>query len=95
MPKQQAKRPAARTPQRLYKLPLFFDPQPEGGYTVTSPVLPGLVTEGDSVEDALANARDALIAVLELYVDTGKPLPKDIPQNPDAAIQADCIVAIP
>jgi antitoxin HicB len=44
----------------LYKLPLVFSPQPEGGFTVTSPVLPELVTEGDTVEEALENVRDAL-----------------------------------
>lgn len=31
-----------------YKLPLVLTPQPEGGYTVASPLLPELVTEGDS-----------------------------------------------
>jgi len=42
-----------------YKLPLVFEPQPEGGYTVTSPLIPELLTEGDSVEDAIENVRDA------------------------------------
>jgi antitoxin HicB len=50
-------------------------PQPEGGYTVTSTALPGLVTEGDSVEEALSNAEDALLATIELYEDTGRALP--------------------
>ena len=58
-----------------YKLPLIFEPQPEGGYTVTSPLLPELVTEGDSVEDALDNVRDALAAVLELYQESGRTVP--------------------
>ena len=59
----------------VYNLPLVLDPQPEGGFTVTSPVLPELITEGDSVEEALANARDALAAVIEAFHDLGKPLP--------------------
>ena len=42
-----------------YKLPIIFEPQPEGGYTVTSPLLPELLTEGDSVADALENVRNA------------------------------------
>ena len=54
---------------------LVLDPQPEGGYTVTSPALPELLTEGDSVEDALDNVRDAFAAVLEIYRDLGKPIP--------------------
>jgi antitoxin HicB len=62
----------------LYRLPLVFDPQPEGGFTVTSPVLPELITEGDNLEDAYANVRDVLAAVLELYADQGRTLPAGI-----------------
>jgi antitoxin HicB len=62
----------------LYRLPLVFDPQPEGGFTVTSPALPELITEGDNLEEAYANVRDALAAVLELYADQGRPLPTGI-----------------
>ena len=40
-----------------YKIPLVLSPQPEGGYTVTSPLLPELVTEGDTAEEALENVR--------------------------------------
>ncbi|MFN3763155.1 MAG: type II toxin-antitoxin system HicB family antitoxin [Anaerolineae bacterium] len=60
---------------RFYKLPLVFEPQPEGGYTVTCPLIPELVTEGDTVEDALANVKDALIAVIEAYEDLNRPMP--------------------
>ena len=49
---------------------------------MTSPVLPELVTEGDSLEEALANVRDALQAALETYEDLGKPLPADLRQDP-------------
>jgi antitoxin HicB len=59
----------------LYKIPLLLSPQPEGGFTVTSPLLPELVTEGDTLDDALSNARDALAAVVEAYEDLGRPLP--------------------
>ena len=60
-----------------YKIPLVLAPQPEGGYTVTSPLLPELLTEGDSVEEALDNVRDALAAVIEAYEDLGRPLPRN------------------
>ena len=62
----------------LYKVPLVLSPQPEGGYTVTSPLLPELVTEGDTAEEALANVRDALAAVIETYQDLQKPLPASL-----------------
>ncbi len=65
----------------LYKVPLVLTPQPEGGFTVTSPVLPELVTEGDTVDEALANAKDALAAVIEAYGETGRSLPASVRQD--------------
>nr|VFJ93914.1 MAG: antitoxin HicB [Candidatus Kentron sp. LFY] len=59
----------------LYKIPLVLDPQAEGGFTVTSPILPELVTEGDTAEEVLANVQDALLAVIEAYQDLGRSLP--------------------
>jgi antitoxin HicB len=59
----------------IYKLPLILEPQPEGGYTVTCPLLPELVTEGETVQEALNHAADALAAVIEAYEDLGRPLP--------------------
>lgn len=59
-----------------YRIPLILTPQAEGGYAVTSPLLPELVTEGDSVADAIDNARDAFAAVVELYEDLGRTLPR-------------------
>ena len=57
-----------------YKIQLVLTPQTEGGYTVTSPLLPELVTEGDSVAEALENVKDAFAAVLELYQESGRSL---------------------
>jgi len=59
----------------LYKLPLVFEPQPEGGYTVTCPVLPDLVTEGDTVAEALTNVTDTVAALVEAHEDLGRPGP--------------------
>lgn len=66
----------------ILKLPLLLTLQPDGGYTVTSPVLPELVTEGDSVEEALENVKDAVAAVIEIYEDLGKVLPANLRQDP-------------
>jgi len=60
-----------------YKIPIILTPQPEGGYTVTSPLLAELITEGDTVEEALANVHDALAAVIETYNDLGRSLPQN------------------
>ena len=51
------------------RIPLILTPQPEGGYTVTSPLLEELITEGDTVSEALANAEDAFATVVEIYED--------------------------
>ena len=79
-----------------YKLPLVLEPQPEGGYTVTSPAIPELLTEGDSVEDAIDNVRDAFAAVLELYQDAGKTLPASLMVGAvGEPVHADLVVAVP
>lgn len=79
---------------KLYKIPLVLSPQPEGGYTVTSPVLPELVTEGETPEEVVQNVRDAVEATLELYVDQNKPLPVNLRQDPRAdPIWFECLVA--
>lgn len=62
----------------LRRIPLIFAPQPEGGFTVTSPILPELVTEGDTLAEAYENVADALAAVFELYDEQGRPLPRGI-----------------
>ena len=53
------------------KLTLEFQSQPEGGCTVTCPVLPGPITEGDTIVEELGNVGDALIAIVETYEDLG------------------------
>ena len=60
---------------QIYKLPLVLEPQPEGGYVVTCPLLPELITEGETVQEALQNANDALAAIVEALKDLKKPLP--------------------
>ena len=64
-----------------YKVPLLMTPQPEGGCTVTSPLLPELITEGDSIRDVMENVTDALAAVVELYEELGRLLPP-VPSEP-------------
>jgi antitoxin HicB len=81
---------------QIYPVPLVLTPQVEGGHTVTSPVLPGLVTEGDSLDEALENVEDALGATLELYEDIGRPVPNGLLQDPDAGeVQFDLLLPAP
>ena len=74
-------------------IPLSLQPQPEGGYTVTSPALPGLVTEGETVEESIDNAWDALLCLLEGYEELGRPAPLGLPIRPErSAVHFDYLV---
>ena len=53
--------------------PTMFDD--ESGYTVTVPALPGCVTEGDTIEEAISNAREAISVYLESLRSHGLPVP--------------------
>ena len=57
------------------KIPLTLEPQPEGGWTVTSPLLPELITEGDTIEEIRENVQDCFAGVVEMYEDMERPLP--------------------
>lgn len=52
-------------------------PDVTGGYVVTCPALPGLVTEGDTLEEARAMATDAMQGYLESLKKHGEPIPTD------------------
>lgn len=59
-----------------YTYTVIFEPDQEaGGYVVTCPALPGLVTEGDTLEEARAMAADAIRGYLESLQKDGLPLP--------------------
>lgn len=66
------------TGEQVIQLEVVVEPQPEGGYTVTCPMLPGLVTEGDTLDEALSNVPDAARAVLELYEEENRQPPPEI-----------------
>ncbi|MCL5958760.1 MAG: type II toxin-antitoxin system HicB family antitoxin [Chloroflexi bacterium] len=57
----------------------------EGGYTVRVPALPGLTTEGDTLEEAIANARDAITLWIRDAEKHGEPIPEET--EPTLAIQ--------
>ena len=47
------------------RLQVVLEPSDEGGYTVYAPALPGCVSEGDTLDEALANIREAIALYLE------------------------------
>jgi antitoxin HicB len=56
---------------------VVLEPQPDGGFTVVVPALPEVVTEGDSEDQALRMAKDAIRLALEYRRDNGLEIPKD------------------
>jgi len=58
---------------------VVLEPQEAGGFTVLVPALPEVVTEGDTEPEALANAEEAIRAVLEYRRDHGIEIPADSP----------------
>lgn len=77
-----------------YKFTVFFEPAVEGGYVVTCPALPGLVTEGDSLADARRMAQDAIRAYIESLRKDGESIPRD-PRLPSEPVKEKIKVAIP
>jgi predicted RNase H-like HicB family nuclease len=51
--------------------------EPEGGYTVTVPSLPGCVTYGDTIEEAVDMAREAIELYLESLREHGEEIPTE------------------
>ena len=72
--------------EREYQYTILLEPDPEeGGYTVTVPALPGIVTEGDTIEEAIAMARDAITLHIEGMIADGEPVPEE-KEHPQAIV---------
>ncbi|MCI0533223.1 type II toxin-antitoxin system HicB family antitoxin [bacterium] len=52
-----------------------LEPQEEGGYTVTVPALPGCISEGDTLEEALTNIEDAIGGYLHVLAKNNRKIP--------------------
>jgi len=62
-----------------YSYSVILEPQPEGGFTVLVPAMPEVVTEGDTEEEALEMAAEAIRAVLDHRKALGLSIPVDAP----------------
>jgi antitoxin HicB len=60
-----------------YRYTVLFEPAEEGGFVVTCPSLPGLVTEGETLEEARAMAAEAIRGYLESLAKDGLPIPPE------------------
>lgn len=61
-----------------YRYTIFLHPDiEEGGYTVTVPALAGCVTQGETMEEAIAMAKDAIRLHVEALKADGEPVPEE------------------
>ncbi len=71
---------------REYQYTIILHPDAvEGGYTVTVPTLPGCVTQGETIEEAIAMAKDAIRLYVESLIADGEAVPQEH-EHPQAII---------
>jgi antitoxin HicB len=61
---------------RRYTILLDRDPE-DGSYTVTVPALPGVITQGRDLDEAVAMAREAIACHIEGLQKDGEPIPEE------------------
>ena len=52
-------------------------PAEEGGYTVEVPSLPGCISQGETVDEAVANIRKAIALYIDTLEAVGRPVPQE------------------
>ena len=60
---------------RTLSYKIILRKEPEGGYTVLVPALPGCITYGKTVEEAIEMARDAINGYIESLIEDGEAIP--------------------
>jgi len=61
----------------MYNYRILLRPEPEGGYTVTVPTLPGCITYGADIMGAIAMAKEVIELYIESLVAHGEEIPTE------------------
>jgi antitoxin HicB len=62
----------------MRKYTILLEPDPEeGGYTVTVPALPGCITQGETIEQCIELAQEAITGYIESLQAAGEPVPEE------------------
>jgi predicted RNase H-like HicB family nuclease len=56
---------------------VIVEPDETGGYVVSCPSLPGCHSQGETIDEALANIKEAIELYIEVLVEDGLPVPED------------------
>jgi antitoxin HicB len=72
---------------KILNYAVVMTPNGDGGYVVTCPTLPGLVTGGDTLEEARVMAADAIRGYIESLQKDGEPIPTDNPIVEEVAVE--------
>jgi predicted RNase H-like HicB family nuclease len=62
---------------KTYTYTIQLERAEEGGYVVSVPALPGCVTQGETFEEAVAMAQDAIQCYIEGLLKDGEPIPEE------------------
>lgn len=61
----------------MYTYKIHLHKEAEGGYTVSVPALPGCITYGENVDEAIAMAKEAIELYIEELTERGETIPDD------------------
>jgi antitoxin HicB len=84
-------------PNKRYQYPAVFTPAEEGGYIITFPDVPEAITQGESIQECIKEAADALDEAIIGRINSGKVIPESsaaksgnyiIPVPPQSAFKA-------
>ena len=56
---------------------VLLNHEPEGGYTATVPTLPGCITYGETIDEAIAMAKEAIVLYIESLKAHDEPIPDE------------------
>lgn len=61
-----------------HRYAIVVHPEPEeGGYSVTVPALPGCYAQGETIEEAIARAKEAIRIHIQGLIEDGEPVPEE------------------
>ena len=61
-----------------HRYTIILHPEPtEGGYSVTVPALPGCFAQGETLEEAIALAKEAIVLHIKGLIEEGEPVPEE------------------